>query len=86
MSGCLFDTHVLLDIATATPHGWAGRKNNFQMDDSTKRNEGRGNEARAADVGTEPKKLSAQCNGLLARASEWRVKIKTFWQWNHFLC
>ena len=48
------------------------------MDDRTKRNEGRDKAERSSDVGTEPKKLSAQCNGLLARASEWVSKEKLF--------
>ena len=48
------------------------------MDDRTKRNEGRGKAERAADFGTETKKLSAQCNGLLARAACGVSKEKLF--------
>ena len=48
------------------------------MDDRTKRTEGRDKVARVADVGTEPKKLSAQGNGLLASASMARQKKSNF--------
>jgi len=43
------------------------------MDDRTKRNEGQGKAARVADVGTETRKLSAQCSGLLAEQACVRI-------------